>query len=86
MAEVRNTQADRSARRLFAWMGRLVGRPPAQEPTEQQQKKRIPVKAVKCDLCRGYGSGPACVSACPYGAIDLINPNRYLTHALEGER
>ncbi len=29
--------------------------------------------AVKCDLCRGY-EGPACVQACPTGAIFRLNP------------
>jgi CRP-like cAMP-binding protein len=29
--------------------------------------------AVKCDLCRGY-EGPACVGACPTGAIFRLNP------------
>lgn len=30
--------------------------------------------AVKCDLCRTYERGPACVAACPTEAITRINP------------
>lgn len=30
--------------------------------------------AVKCDLCRSYDSGPACVQACPTGSILRVNP------------
>ncbi len=30
--------------------------------------------AVKCDLCRDLGHGPACVSACPVDAIVRIEP------------
>jgi Fe-S-cluster-containing dehydrogenase component/CRP-like cAMP-binding protein len=31
--------------------------------------------AVKCDLCSGRAGGPACVSACPVGAIARIDPS-----------
>jgi Fe-S-cluster-containing dehydrogenase component len=31
--------------------------------------------AVKCDLCRDYASGPACVQACPTGSILRVNPS-----------
>ncbi len=30
--------------------------------------------AVKCDLCRGWENGPACVQACPVDAITRIRP------------
>lgn len=33
-----------------------------------------PDVAVKCDLCRSYESGPACVQACPVEAIARIHP------------
>lgn len=32
-------------------------------------------KAVKCDLCIGRIGGPACVSACPTGAMRRVNFN-----------
>ena len=34
--------------------------------------------AVKCDLCREYASGPACVEACPTAAISRIDPSEDL--------
>ena len=34
--------------------------------------------AVKCDLCKDLGSGPACVAACPTEAIVRINPSEVL--------
>lgn len=37
----------------------------------------VPQKAVKCDLCKGLESGPACVRACPTGAAIRISPERY---------
>jgi Fe-S-cluster-containing dehydrogenase component/CRP-like cAMP-binding protein len=30
--------------------------------------------AVKCDLCRSFDAGPACVQACPTAAIVRLNP------------
>jgi Fe-S-cluster-containing dehydrogenase component/CRP-like cAMP-binding protein len=37
--------------------------------------------AVKCDLCREEGAGPACVDACPTEAIARIDPRRTLEEA-----
>lgn len=34
--------------------------------------------AVKCDLCSGYASGPACVQACPTDALHRIEPSNDL--------
>jgi Fe-S-cluster-containing dehydrogenase component/CRP-like cAMP-binding protein len=34
-----------------------------------------PELAVKCDLCRTYEAGPACVQACPTESIFRINPS-----------
>ncbi|WP_456479839.1 4Fe-4S dicluster domain-containing protein [Nautilia sp.] len=30
--------------------------------------------AVKCDLCKGREGGPACVEACPTGALKIMDP------------
>ncbi len=30
--------------------------------------------AVKCDACRGIHGGPACVPACPSGALSMAGP------------
>jgi Fe-S-cluster-containing dehydrogenase component/CRP-like cAMP-binding protein len=35
----------------------------------------FPAVAVKCDLCRGDGGGPACVAACPTEAVARIDPS-----------
>jgi Fe-S-cluster-containing hydrogenase component 2 len=34
-------------------------------------------KAVKCDLCKNVGHGPACVRICPTGAALRVSPNEY---------
>ncbi len=34
-------------------------------------------KAVKCDLCKDVGHGPACVRICPTGAAFRVSPNDY---------
>ncbi len=31
--------------------------------------------AVKCDLCKGREEGPACVEACPTGALIFVTPD-----------
>jgi Fe-S-cluster-containing dehydrogenase component len=48
-------------------------------PRQGSAKKHLPVAAssdvaVKCDMCRDLGHGPACVSACPVDAIARIEP------------
>jgi hydrogenase-4 component A len=30
--------------------------------------------AVKCDMCKGRDGGPACVEACPTGALKIMDP------------
>lgn len=45
-----------------------VPRPPDGGPGEYAEL------AVKCDLCRGFEEGPACVQACPTAAILRVNP------------
>jgi Fe-S-cluster-containing dehydrogenase component len=37
-----------------------------------------PIVAVKCDLCKGSGGGPACVASCPTQAIGRIDPSAAL--------
>ena len=32
--------------------------------------------ASKCDLCRERSAGPACVAACPTGALECVDPAR----------
>ena len=35
------------------------------------------MKAIKCDLCKDVGHGPACVRICPTGAAFRVSPNEY---------
>ena len=44
-------------------LGRLLGRGPTEAPKT----------AVKCDMCKDRGAGPACVQACPTGAAIRIH-------------
>lgn len=48
----------------------------APRPAEAPRPAGIPAEAlaVKCDLCRTYERGPACVQACPTNAILRIDP------------
>lgn len=43
-----------------------------------KEKATYPEVAVKCDLCSGSASGPACVAACPTQAIARIDPSAAL--------
>lgn len=43
-----------------------------------KEKAAYPDVAVKCDLCSGSASGPACVAACPTQAIARIDPSAAL--------
>ena len=39
----------------------------------------LPKKAVKCDMCMGIISGPACVRACPTGAALRVSPEEFFS-------
>lgn len=43
----------------------------------QESHEEGPTKAVKCDLCKDVGHGPACVRICPTGAAMRVSPNEY---------
>ena len=43
-----------------------------------------PKKAVKCDMCKDLGGGPACVCACPTGAAIRISPDQFVELATRG--
>ena len=59
---------------LFGW-----GSGPGEDYSHEGIAKRTgPKHAVKCDMCQGIGSGPACVSACPTGAAMRVDPNQLL--------
>jgi CRP-like cAMP-binding protein/thioredoxin reductase/Fe-S-cluster-containing hydrogenase component 2 len=55
-------------RTLFSWVTSLFKK----EKSDVEQ-----TVAVKCDLCRGIGGGPACVRGCPTGAAIRLTPEEY---------
>jgi Fe-S-cluster-containing hydrogenase component 2/CRP-like cAMP-binding protein/thioredoxin reductase len=64
--------------KLLAGVG-LVAQPNGEYHGDGSAKK-----AMKCDLCRGTGGIPACVTACPTGAAVRVEPEAYLTWLREG--
>jgi len=55
---------------LFDWLKETVG-------IGHSAKRESKSIAVKCDLCRELGSGPACVRSCPTGAVLRLTPEQY---------
>ena len=59
---------------LFGW-----GSGPGEDDSHEGVAKRTgPKHAVKCDMCQGSSTGPACVQACPTGAAMRVDPNQLL--------
>ncbi len=52
----------------------------APRPSGTARPKGVPADdlAVKCDLCRSYARGPACVQVCPTAAIFRVDPSEEL--------
>lgn len=77
---------------LFQWLLFGFGPGPG-EPSPKWTKANSPEGtkpkkiAVKCDMCKGIGGGPACVRACPTGAAIRVTPEEFLSVAklAEGE-
>jgi Fe-S-cluster-containing hydrogenase component 2 len=44
------------------------------ERPKAQKSQSNPELARKCDLCESVSGGPACVSACPTGAVIRLGP------------
>jgi CRP-like cAMP-binding protein/Fe-S-cluster-containing hydrogenase component 2/thioredoxin reductase len=68
---------------LMSWL--LFGAGPgpggsAAAPVDKDAAK----KAVKCDMCKDLGGGPACVRACPTGAAIRISPDQFVELATRG--
>ncbi|MGG7449046.1 4Fe-4S dicluster domain-containing protein [Kosakonia oryzendophytica] len=42
-------------------------------------------QALKCDLCQHRENGPACVEACPTGALSCLNPATLRENRLRGQ-
>jgi cGMP-dependent protein kinase 2 len=64
---------------LLGGLGPGPGEPPAAWiEAHPASKDKL---AVKCDMCAGLDSGPACVRACPTGAAIRVAPEKFLTVA-----
>jgi len=61
---------------LLAWL--LLGLGPEPGSKQPAAKGDEPAKAVKCDMCKDLGGGPACVRACPTGAAIRVSPEGFL--------
>jgi Fe-S-cluster-containing hydrogenase component 2/CRP-like cAMP-binding protein len=69
---------------LLKWL--LFGRGPG--PGEDKSAKGLAARAgprhpAKCDLCRDVNGGPACVSACPTGAVFRAPPDQLIPAVLQ---
>ena len=63
---------------LLNWLLFGAGPGPGQARHGSDQGDTGPKKAVKCDMCRDVGGGPACVRACPTGAAIRISPEKFV--------
>jgi Fe-S-cluster-containing hydrogenase component 2 len=60
---------------LWSWLFWGKGRAPGDETEHLHGPGTVVKKAMKCDLCHGQSSGPACVQACPTGAAIRSTPD-----------
>jgi CRP-like cAMP-binding protein/thioredoxin reductase len=64
---------------LMSWLLFGRGHGPGEDKTPDGLARRKGSKhAVKCDMCKGDPSGPACVRACPTGAALRVSPERFI--------
>ena len=61
---------------LWQWL--LFGKGHAPGVEVHAADKHQPKKAVKCDMCKDYTGGPACVRACPTGAAIRVSPAEFM--------
>ncbi len=68
---------------LFSWLlfGGSYGPGEAAKPKKSKENKEL---ARKCDLCSGVDGGPACVRACPTGAVIRMGPEELFARIREG--
>jgi Fe-S-cluster-containing hydrogenase component 2 len=65
---------------LWPWL--LLGRGPGPgKAVPDATQSDAPKRAVKCDMCKDLGGGPACVRACPTGAAIRISPEQFVVLA-----
>ena len=66
-------------------LGRLLGMIGLGERSAHHEESGE-TKAIKCDLCKDVGHGPACVRICPTGAAFRVSPNEYFKRIGVGGR
>ena len=64
---------------LLSWLLFATGHGPGEDAGAAPDKaaKAAGRKAVKCDACHGLDGGPACVRACPTGAVVRSSPEGF---------
>lgn len=67
---------------ILTWLLFGAGDAPGEraKPVKSKENKEV---ARKCDLCETVTGGPACVRACPTGAVIRIGPEQLLTRIQE---
>ncbi|MDB5363848.1 MAG: 4Fe-4S dicluster protein [Rhodospirillales bacterium] len=65
---------------LVGWLAAMLGLGKPEAAHEPHRKL-----ALKCDLCKDVGGGPACVRACPTGAATRTAPDIYMALIREGQ-
>ena len=67
---------------LLQWLLLGRGHGPGEAPHDPNAPTEGKIKkAVKCDMCKDLGGGPACVRACPTGAAIRISPEEFPAYA-----
>ncbi len=61
---------------LVSWL--MTGRGAAPGERKPLATDSNAKKAVKCDMCKDLGGGPACVRACPTGAAIRMSPSEFV--------
>ena len=82
-AYTRVSTAGQASANWLTGLLKTIGLAPAPKAAKKDAKP-ADKKAVKCDLCRGTGGVPACVTACPTGAAARVEPEAYFTWLREG--
>lgn len=62
---------------VVSWLLTGLGTEPGLEYKPPAGDKRAKT-AVKCDMCKDLGGGPACVRACPTGAAQRVSPEKFI--------
>ncbi len=73
---IQMASAKEKAPGLIAWL--MTGRGPGPGERQPLAAEKSVKKAVKCDMCKDLGGGPACVRACPTGAALRMSPSEFV--------